>query len=431
MVAREFEYRRRRRKHQTQLRYRPYSLSMKSSLEVRKLTLLTSLVLSGLIGNDLVEEDHETLLILHMLKKTHWRWEKQGNGRSNPRRKARSIDSFTESECLNYFRVNKVDLPRVLEAFQIPKIVRLPLRRLRFTGEEVLLLSLHKFAHDHTFDCLVDLFGRENSQWSCAFSWFVTHMHATFNHLLTNCLGRFYGENGERFKKSARAIGRKIVAKTPAFSQYFDPNTSRVFAFVDGNLLKVSVPGGPLEPGANAPRFNKEAQKEVYNGWKKLHGVKHSAVTDASGMVLDLYGPLAGKLHDTTAFILSKMNAKLAHVQRGQDVKYCLYGDKAYSTSEYLIRPYKGSGISRYQRLENRAFRKARISIEWDFGRTSRLFKFLRNSANFKLRSKSRNHTRYYFVATLLSNAINCLYGGITSNYFNCQPPSLEEYFSW
>ena len=43
-----------------------------------------------------------------------------------------------------------------------------------------------------------------------------------------------------------------------------------------------------------------------------------------------------------------------------------------------------------------------------------------------KIRAKLR---RYYFIATLLRNAHTCLYGGITSTYFNCQPPTLEDYF--
>ena len=34
-----------------------------------------------------------------------------------------------------------------------------------------------------------------------------------------------------------------------------------------------------------------------------------------------------------------------------------------------------------------------------------------------------------YIVCALLHNARACLYGNTTSTYFDCEPPTVEEYF--
>ena len=77
---------------------------------------------------------------------------------------------------------------------------------------------------------------------------------------------------------------------------------------------------------------------------------------------------------------------------------------------------------------ENRAMTKVRIAVEWSFGRTGQLFALSQHWQKQQLRK--HDHARYvYFVATLLRNAHVCLYGSIVSTYFQCQPPTLEEFF--
>ena len=36
---------------------------------------------------------------------------------------------------------------------------------------------------------------------------------------------------------------------------------------------------------------------------------------------------------------------------------------------------------------------------------------------------------KIYIVCALLQNTHTCLYGNIISSYFDCEPPSLEQYF--
>ena len=46
-----------------------------------------------------------------------------------------------------------------------------------------------------------------------------------------------------------------------------------------------------------------------------------------------------------------------------------------------------------------------------------------------KTSSRCTYSTSYYFIATILRNAHMCLYDGLTSSYFDCSAPSLEDYF--
>ena len=97
----------------------------------------------------------------------------------------------------------------------------------------------------------------------------------------------------------------------------------------------------------------------------------------------------------------------------------------------HILRAHMGHDefLTNIELLENKIFPKVRIAVEWDFGHTSNLFKFTQTWNNIKL-LKHRNHQYYYFISTLLRNLHVCCYGNITSNYFNCKPPSLEDYLS-
>ena len=53
--------------------------------------------------------------------------------------------------------------------------------------------------------------------------------------------------------------------------------------------------------------------------------------------------------------------------------------------------------------------------MEWGFGKISQLFAYLDFKKNLKL---------------LLINCHTCLYGSVTSSFFNVEPPSLEVYLS-
>ena len=64
-----------------------------------------------------------------------------------------------------------------------------------------------------------------------------------------------------------------------------------------------------------------------------------------------------------------------------------------------------------------------RVSVEWIFGDIINYFKFL----DFQLSAVGK----MYIVSVLLQNqnARSCFYGSTTSEFFDCEPPTIEEYF--
>jgi hypothetical protein len=69
-----------------------------------------------------------------------------------------------------------------------------------------------------------------------------------------------------------------------------------------------------------------------------------------------------------------------------------------------------------------------RIGNEWGYAVTGGMYPFVKYRYKMKL-LENNLCVKYYIVATLLRNANLCLYAGLTSDYFNCDYPDLEDYF--
>ena len=71
---------------------------------------------------------------------------------------------------------------------------------------------------------------------------------------------------------------------------------------------------------------------------------------------------------------------------------------------------------------------KVRSSVEWIFEDIINYFKFLDFKKDLKLDLSPIG--KMYIVCALLRNALTCLYGNTTSEFFQLDPPSLEDYFA-
>ena len=76
----------------------------------------------------------------------------------------------------------------------------------------------------------------------------------------------------------------------------------------------------------------------------------------------------------------------------------------------------------------NASMSAVRSSVEWLFGDIINYFKSLDFKKNLKIGLSSVR--KMYIVSALLQNALTCLYGNQTS-FFDLEPTTLEEYFSW
>jgi len=74
----------------------------------------------------------------------------------------------------------------------------------------------------------------------------------------------------------------------------------------------------------------------------------------------------------------------------------------------------------------NSAMGYVRLSVEWSFGKVANTFAFIDFAKNMKALLQPVG--KFYLLSVLFTNCHTCLYGSETSYFFNCPPPSLEEY---
>jgi hypothetical protein len=140
-----------------------------------------------------------------------------------------------------------------------------------------------------------------------------------------------------------------------------------------------------------------------------------------------MFGPIEAKRHDSAMLRMSKIMPKLEQNITMPDVTvFPLDGDLAYPLRAHLITPFKGAILNNQENIFNGRMSKLRSSVEWSFRKILSLFAFVDYKKNQKLFLQPV--AKYYLVASLLSNCHTCLYGSVTSEYFNLPPPSLEEY---
>jgi len=271
----------------------------------------------------------------------------------------RTIESFSPSDCKIFFEFKKKDLFRLFHLLQFPDTCRFD-NRSSMSGEEVFLRGLYELVSGETkHNISRNVFGRDWSAQSRAFTYFVTHIYETFKHLLTDNLHWWY-RNGF-FESSADAIGKKMG---------IDAEDKNMIAhFIDCNCLETCrVGGGPAEDGCNSARWDPLVQRAYYNGWKHHNGLKHQTVDNAYGFTVDLYGPTSLRRNDLTLLRLSNINDRMAELQEGSEDQFMVFGDSAYKRRSHTT--------SYYAELEerlarwNRRMKRVRISIEWNYGTT-------------------------------------------------------------
>ena len=105
----------------------------------------------------------------------------------------------------------------------------------------------------------------------------------------------------------------------------------------------------------------------------------------------------------------------------------CIYGDPAYPLRVHLQGPFQGAALTPQMEMFNASVSSVRVSVEWLFGDILNYFKFIDFKKNLKIGLSSIGKT--YVVCALLRNALTCLYGNLTSEFFELDPPSLQDYF--
>ena len=110
---------------------------------------------------------------------------------------------------------------------------------------------------------------------------------------------------------------------------------------------------------------------------------------------------------------------------------FCLCGNPAYPQRVYLQTPFQkfNRALTAPMIAFNQSMSTVRESLEWLFNDIVNYFKFMDFKKNLKISLSSVG--KMYAVCAILSwNALTCLYPNQTSQYFNLDPPALQDYFA-
>ena len=309
-----------------------------------------------------------------------------------------NLDDLDDAEAWTNLRFLKNDVYRLKEAFRIPDTVK-TYNRLSVDGIEALCIFLKRFSYPCRYSDFIPCFGRPVPDYCIISNLIMEHIFERFKHLLSDMNLPFLAPN--YLEDYCCAVYNKGAA------------LDNCFGFVDGTVRPICRPG--------------KDQRIVYNGHKKVHSLKFQSVVLPNGLIANMYGPVEGKRHDCSMLRMSNLLTKLqlqAYDTNGRAL--CIYGDPAYPIRIHLQCPYKNN-VSPQELAFNKSMSRVRVSVEWLFNDISKWWAFMDFKKNIKLNLSAVG--KMYLTCALLTNAKTCLYGNLTSEFFNCDPLILEQYF--
>lgn len=309
------------------------------------------------------------------------------------------------------------DVRIFIQGFRIPSNIKI--QRYKFTADEVVMISLSRLSYPLRWADIKDRFPDKcRKALKLAFYWFLEFCIVNWGYLVLN--NREYWV--PRMVDSAEAIRIKLselpredwrIVVPPADQQ----GGFSIFAFIDNTMISMSRPGGgPITDGESAPRVSKEVQQAWWTGWKKLHGMKWQSITMANGMDFEIWGPVSVRHPDAYTLNHSKIEEKLEQCQQGNNLQFKIHGDSAYFDDEYLA---TGGG---------RGMASVRESIEWSYKDLKNTWKVCEWKICLKL--KNQPIAKMMLVCFILKNVLTTFYGCQTAEYFQCMPPTFDDYIS-
>ena len=306
------------------------------------------------------------------------------------------------------YRVTADELLEMVEALDLPGYIVTPSRYV-FDPVEALGLTLARFRSAGDQYELSMLYNRTQSAISEIVNFVVTYVDNRWSDLLD--FDHDHLLSPTNLEKYAAAIHR---AGAPMDS---------IWGFIDCTIRRIARPT--------------KWQRAAYSGHKKFHALKFQAIMLPNGMFGHLFGPEEGRRNDNHLLAKSKiLETCAAHAVRegtdentpAQERYLQIFGDPAYGVSNQIISPYAGAGDRTEEEREwNAKMAAVRIEVEHGFGIVSNTWPFL--NAGWKMHVYRSPCGRYYRAGVLFTNALNCMRYNQVAQYFNCEPPSLLEYF--
>jgi hypothetical protein len=161
--------------------------------------------------------------------------------------------------------------------------------------------------------------------------------------LTSNRLGQLFARMVFLMLNNHGHLLQGITMFRPHFQTYANAIAARGAAmyncvgFVDGTFWPVARPS--------------LYEWRLYNGKYRCHGIKFQNVVGPNGMVMDHCGPYLGSEHDSSMLGYSGFLDRFAGCVGllGDPDHFAIFGDPAYSISNYLLRPHGGAWITARQ----------------------------------------------------------------------------------
>jgi nuclease HARBI1 len=121
----------------------------------------------------------------------------------------------------------------------------------------------------------------------------------------------------------------------------------------------------------------------------------------ANGLVVQMYGPLEGRRHDSFMLEDSVVVEDMA-----RHAGYHLYGDQGYPVRGWLITPFANVRRTPEQLRYNRDLSRTRIAVEWSFGWIAGYWKFISLVDNMKVFKSPIG--AMFVIAAFFTKGISC-----------------------
>ena len=306
------------------------------------------------------------------------------------------LETFGEKETESWFRFSSQELFRLRIALGIAEEI-VTSEQDRCSGVEALCMLCMYYAFPTRRFMMIPFFGTSTSR----LSRIISHL-------------RFFLFS--RFSPGLAHPPLISADKMDEFSSavYAKCEVPHIFSFIDGTV----------RPTAK-PEIN---QGVMYNGKDRVHALKYQVLVTPDGIMRHVTGPYCGSRHDQHMVNKSEVLDWVLQHDRSRDGHvYVTYADAGYAVAPGLMRPFPDSAVNISHKAFNDVLTSVRVCVEWEFGDIVVNWAAVNYVPGQKILSVSRPGQQY-IVAALLSNCRNCLRGNLTSTYFQCKPPKLEDY---
>ena len=312
-----------------------------------------------------------------------------------------NVDNWEDEECWTELRFGKKDLESLRNNLQIPDEIVCSQRTV-CDAMEGMCIPLKRLAYPCRYTNMVPRFGRKLTELCLIFNSVLDFIYLRHRHRLQNWGMNLFLQPGDMHRYAE------------AIYQHGAP-LQNCFGFIDGTVREVARP--------------KYDQRVMYNGPKRVLGIKFQSVVTPNGLIANLSGPFEGKRNGSVMLHEFGLLNGLRQVAFYKGHPLCLYGDPAYPLGVHLQAPFRNNNLTPKITLSSKAMSEVRVSVELLFGNICNYFKFIDFKKQMKVHLSAVG--KMNFVCALLENAQTCIYGNQLSEVFEIAPPSLNDFFSW